>query len=43
VSDYQKAAGWEVFHIMAKDKQQEHPYTKADTIVEGELNYKAII
>jgi uncharacterized protein (DUF488 family) len=41
VSDYLKAGGWEVFHIMAKDKLQEHPYTKAASVSQGVLNYTA--
>jgi len=39
VSDYLKAAGWGVFHIITKDKLQEHPYTKAASLVHGVLNY----
>jgi uncharacterized protein (DUF488 family) len=39
VSDYLKLDGWEVIHIMSKVKAQEHPYTKAATIINGELNY----
>jgi uncharacterized protein (DUF488 family) len=39
VSDYLKVKGWEVLHIMTKDKAQLHPYTKAATIVNGILTY----
>jgi uncharacterized protein (DUF488 family) len=39
VSDYLKVRGWEVLHIMSKEKVQEHPYTKAATIINGELTY----
>jgi uncharacterized protein (DUF488 family) len=39
VSDYLKLHGWEVLHIMSKDKVQEHPYTKAARIINGELDY----
>ena len=35
VSDYLKAKGWTVWHIMAADKAQEHQYT-APAIVVGE-------
>ena len=35
VSDYLKAKGWTVLHIMAADKAQEHPYT-SPARVEGE-------
>ncbi|MEO9256941.1 MAG: DUF488 domain-containing protein [Crocinitomicaceae bacterium] len=39
VSDYLKAKGWTVLHIMAKDKVQEHPYTSPARIVDGEVLY----
>ena len=39
VSDYLKVRGWEVLHIMTKEKEQEHPYTKAATIINGILTY----
>ena len=39
VSDYLKWKGWEVLHIMALDKTQEHPYTAAAKIVNGQLDY----
>ena len=39
VSDYLKMRGWEVIHILSKDKDQEHPYTKAATIIHGALQY----
>lgn len=35
VSDYLKAKGWTVLHIMAADKAEEHPYT-SPARVEGE-------
>lgn len=34
VSDYLKAKGWEVLHIMAVGKSQEHPYT-SPAIIKG--------
>ena len=40
VSDYLKSEGWKVIHIIAENKSQEHPYTSAAKIVDGELNYK---
>ena len=40
VSDYLKAHGWNVMHIMNTDKEQEHPYTAPARIVNGELTYK---
>ena len=39
VSDYLKVNDWEVQHIMTKEKAQEHPYTKAATVVQGILTY----
>jgi uncharacterized protein (DUF488 family) len=39
LSDYLKAKGWQVMHIMSKEKVQEHPYTKAATVVNGEVRY----
>ena len=40
VSDYLKAEGWEVLHIMSPDKTTEHPYTKPAKIEDGKLVYK---
>ncbi|HEY4155973.1 MAG TPA: DUF488 domain-containing protein [Puia sp.] len=39
VSDYLKVRGWKVMHIMGIGKAEEHPYTSAARIVNGELNY----
>lgn len=39
VSDYLKAAGWEVWHIMGIEKAEEHPYTAPARIVDGMLSY----
>ncbi len=39
VSDYLKAGGWEVMHIMDEDKADEHPWTSPASIVDGELVY----
>lgn len=33
VSDYLKAKGWTVLHIMAKNKAEEHPYTSPARVV----------
>ena len=33
VSDYLKAKGWKVLHIMAKGKADEHPYTSPARVV----------
>ena len=40
VSDYLKAAGWKVMHIMAAGKGDEHPYTSPARIVDGILTYR---
>jgi uncharacterized protein (DUF488 family) len=39
ISDYLKAQGWEVLHIIDEKEPQEHPYTKAASIVYGKLSY----
>jgi uncharacterized protein (DUF488 family) len=40
VSDYLKVKGWTVLHIMKRGKADEHPYTKAAKIENGELSYR---
>lgn len=40
VSDYLKANGWQVMHIMNEDKSDEHPYTSPASVVQGELVYE---
>ena len=39
VSDYLKAKGWKVLHIMAAGKTQEHPYTSPAIITDGHVSY----
>lgn len=39
LSDFLKAAGWRVTHILGSEKTQEHPYTSAAQIVQGRLRY----
>lgn len=39
ISDYLKAKGWTVMHIMALGKLQEHPYTQPARIVEDQVYY----
>lgn len=39
VSDYLKARGWKVLHIMGTGKAQEHPFTSPAKIIDGELVY----
>jgi uncharacterized protein (DUF488 family) len=39
ISDYLKAKGWIVHHIMSKTKSDIHPYTKPAHIKNGKLSY----
>lgn len=39
VSDYLKARGWEVLHIMAKDTVQPHKYTAPARLEDGKVFY----
>ena len=41
ISDYLKVRGGRVIHILALGKAEEHPYTSAARIVDGELDYSA--
>ena len=41
VSDYLKARGIQVMHILDANKIEPHPYTSAARIVNGELSYQA--
>jgi uncharacterized protein (DUF488 family) len=43
ISDYLKAAGWEVLHIFDVNKIEEHPFTSAARLVEGRLSYRLLI
>lgn len=40
ISDFLKAEGWEVLHIMSPSTTTEHPYTKPAKIEDGKLFYK---
>ncbi len=40
IADHLKAQGWKVLHIFNSDKVQEHPYTSAARIVDGQLSYE---
>lgn len=42
VSDHLKINGWNVLHIMAAGKADEHPYTGAASIIKGKLSYAKI-
>jgi uncharacterized protein (DUF488 family) len=39
ISDYLKIRGWTVMNIMGLAKADEHPFTSAARIVDGELRY----
>ncbi|HPA21837.1 MAG TPA: DUF488 family protein, partial [Ferruginibacter sp.] len=39
VSDYLKAKGWKVLHIMGKGKAEEHPFTSPARIVGSRVVY----
>jgi hypothetical protein len=39
VSDYLKATGWKVMHIMSIGKEEEHPFTAPARIVNDVLTY----
>jgi uncharacterized protein (DUF488 family) len=41
ISDYLKAAGHQVIHILGAEKTQEHPYTSPARISNGKLSYAA--
>lgn len=43
ISDYLKAKGVEVKHIMAPVKAEAHPFTSAASIVNGELSYRGVL
>ena len=43
ISDYLKAAGHTVIHIIDENKVEEHPFTSAARIVDGELSYRGLL
>lgn len=43
ISDYLKAAGHSVVHIVAAKKTEEHPFTSAARIIDGELSYRGLL
>jgi len=43
ISDYLKALGVEVLHILDHNKVEPHPFTSAAKIVNGELSYAALL
>ena len=40
ISDYLKAKGVQVLHILSVNRVQEHPYTSAAQLIEGQLSYR---
>lgn len=43
ISDYLKAQGIEVIHIMGVGKSQAHPFTTAARIIHGQLSYRGVL
>ena len=43
ISDYLKAKGHTVIHIVDAKKTEEHPFTSAARIVDGELSYRGLL
>jgi uncharacterized protein (DUF488 family) len=43
ISDYLKVAGHQVIHIIDQRKTEEHPFTAAARIVNGELSYRGLL
>lgn len=43
ISDYLKAKGHTVIHILNESKTEEHPFTSAARIVDGKLSYRGLI
>ncbi|HTL17226.1 MAG TPA: DUF488 domain-containing protein [Patescibacteria group bacterium] len=41
ISDFLKAAGYTVVHVLGANKTQEHPFTSAARIIGGKLSYAA--
>lgn len=43
ISDFLRAKGVEVTHIIAAEKSEPHPFTSAARIVNGELSYRGVL
>jgi len=43
ISDYLKAKGVEVIHLIAEGRSEAHPFTSAARIVNGELSYRGVL
>ncbi|HEY0431275.1 MAG TPA: DUF488 family protein, partial [Pyrinomonadaceae bacterium] len=42
ISDYLKAHGTDVIHILDEKKTEEHPYTSAARLIDGQLSYEGL-
>ena len=43
IADYLKASGHTVLHIVDEKKTEDHPFTSAARIVDGELSYRGLL
>lgn len=43
VSDYLRARGWQVYHILGSGQLQEHAYTTHLCLTEGQLSYPRVV
>lgn len=43
ISDYLKAEGHEVIHILDEKKTEEHPFTSAARVIDGKLSYRGLL
>lgn len=43
ISDYLKAEGHEVIHILDEKKTEDHPFTSAARLVDGKLSYRGLL
>lgn len=43
LADYLKAIGHTVIHIIDEKKTEEHPFTPAARIIDGELSYRGLL
>ena len=43
IADYLKAKGVTVLHIVREEKAEEHPFTSAARLVNGELSYRGVL
>src|SRR5688572_19223716 len=43
ISDHLKAAGHHVVHILGESKTEDHPFTSAARILDGQLSYRGLL